>query len=125
MSLYDTDVHIPQLIELLIKDYREGDGDKLEIDKKMLSKISEELKTTFNLTEETFKNKNKELDQKNLEKLKDVISEGKKIIDVFMDIEDIKKSYLEELGELSEDKWETIFAKAVKHIKNTENNGEV
>jgi len=123
--LYNTEVHIPQLIELLIKDYREGDGDKLESDKKMLGKISESLNNNFLITEDEYKNRKNELDEDFLEKLVAASLEGDKILDVFIEIDKIKKEYLEKLGELNEDKWETIFSKTIKHIKTTEKHGEV
>lgn len=118
--LYDTEVHIPQIIELLIKDYRDGDGDKLESDKKMLGKINESLKDSFLVTEDEYESRKKKLDKEHLGKLDKVVEEKEKILDVFIEIEQIKKEYLEKLSELNEDKWETIFSKTIKHIKTTE-----
>ena len=114
--LYDVDVHIPQLVEYLIKDFRDGDIDKLKASRIVVSKINPSLKANFDTTQVIFEEKQKNLYEKAFKKLRESIKEEDKL-EVFVSIERVKVKLLKDLEELDEDRWETMIADLIRHIK--------
>ena len=116
--LYNTDVHLPQLVEYLIQDFREGDIDKLKASKIVVSKLNVELKTELDTTQVMFNEKEKKIFEKAFKTLREAIKDEDKL-EVFSNIERVKIKLLEDLKQLNEDNWETVIGTLIRHIKRT------
>ncbi len=123
--IYNTEVHLPQMVEFFINDYREGDVEKLEANKIMLLKILKDtsLHNEILQIEKKRKEKSKELWDVALKDIRNVV-EIKKEMDIFIGIEGIKKRLSEELIRLEQDNWETVFSKIINFIKVTKGYAE-
>ena len=121
--LYNTDVHLPQLVEYLIQDFREGDIDKLKASKIVVSKLNVELKTELDTTQVMFNEKEKKIYEKAFKTLRDTIKDEDKL-EVFSNIERVKIKLLEDLKQLNEDNWETVIGTLIRHIKRAKSEDE-
>lgn len=119
--LYNTDVHLPQIVEYLMTDYRSGEMEKLESSKTMILKLIPEIKDNLDLTEKSYLVKQKKITEDCYNSIKEEfeVNKGKETLEEFLSI--INKSY-KDFVDLENDNWETIISKIVKHIKTTDSN---
>jgi len=122
---YNVGMHIPQLLECFVQDFRAGDINKLKNDKTILMKLIQDKKYHNMITscDNIRKTKYDKLVKKALESLK-TIQETTKPEELFIDINEIVKDLGEALDEAEGDYWETIFAKTIDMINNFKENDE-
>jgi len=122
---YNVGMHIPQLLECFVQDFRAGDINKLKNDKTILMKLIQDKKYHNMITscDNNRKTKYDQLVKKAIESLK-TIQETTKPEELFIDINEIVKDLGEALDEAEGDYWETIFAKTIDIINNFKDTDE-
>jgi len=114
---YDKEVHIPQLVEMFVQDFRAGDIEKLQNDKTLLLKLIDhpEFKNFIGSCETIRDKKTQELFKKAQEAVK-ILLETKNPEELFVDLAEIQNDLSGSLMGVERDYWETIFSKLTETI---------
>lgn len=117
--VYDINGHLPQLVDDLVKDFREANIDRCELDKTVISKIIKDQGFQQNLVqcEQHRNNQQKQVLSdwfKAIENLRNN-QHDKKLEDIVLDIGLSQNKRDEGLTKAERDYWETIIAKLMEY----------
>lgn len=114
---YDKNVHLPQVVEMFIQDFHNGDVEKLENNKTLLLKLIEDQAFKKNLAkcDSIRDQKILELFQKAQEALKTLL-ETKNPKELFIDVVEIQNDLSSALLLVERDYWETVYKEITQII---------